>query len=163
MDRKAVGGDEGTSDPWVSTVGTMSAFLAGFSLASVVVITDGHEHFRWPGAAVLVLTIASVMLLVAVQEARRAARFYGKSSGKWRRGIWLMYHLGIIALLAGLGAALPPLKGVGIQEFLRWFAAWLAFAAAFVEAFLAYRAARRSGREPSGDMAGTRQSRELGL
>jgi hypothetical protein len=69
MSDQAGGGDEATSDPWIGTVNSMSAFLAGFSLASVVVITDGFEHFRWPGVAVLALTIASVLLLVAVQGA----------------------------------------------------------------------------------------------
>lgn len=141
MNSKAGGaGGEAASDPWVSTVNSMSAFLAGFSLASVVVITDGFEHFRWPGMAVLALTIASVMLLVAVQEARRAAHFYGKYSNKWRLWIWGAYHLGIVALLVGLGAALPPTGGVGTQQALRWSAAWVAFAAAFVELALAIRA-----------------------
>jgi hypothetical protein len=41
--------------------------------------------------------------------------------------------VGIIALLAGLGTALPPLGGVGWQETLRWWAMWVAFGAAFVE------------------------------
>jgi len=149
MNKKAGGGggDETTSDPWVSTVNNMSAFLAGFSLASVVVITDGFEHFRWPGVAVLALTIASVMLLVAVQEARRASRFYEKYSDRWRRVVWLVYHLGIVALLVGLGAALPPPGGVGTQQLLRWVAVWLAFAAAFVEAVLAIRAAIKPDQE----------------
>jgi hypothetical protein len=81
------GGDETTSDPWASTVNNMSVFLAGFSLASVVVIADGADHFRWPGVAVLILTFASVMLLVSVQEARRAARYYEWNSRKWR--LWI--------------------------------------------------------------------------
>ena len=45
------GGQKTSDDPWMSPVTSVSAFLAGFSLASVVVIADGPEHFRWPGAA----------------------------------------------------------------------------------------------------------------
>jgi hypothetical protein len=134
MGDQAGRGDEATSDPWVDTVRNMSVFLGGFSLASVVIITDGFEHFRWPGVAVLALTIASVVFLVAGQEGRRAHRSFGKGSGTWRGRIWVVYHLGIVALFAGLGAALPPLGGVGTQQTLRWCAVWLAFAAAFVEA-----------------------------
>lgn len=149
MSDQTGGGDEATSDPWVSTVGNMSAFLAGFSLASVVVITDGFEHFRWPGAAVLALTIASVVFLVAGQEGRRARPSFGKDSSTWRRWIWLIYHLGIVALFAGLGAALPPLGGVGTQQALRWSAVWVAFAAAFVEAIQCARAWFKQRRETS--------------
>jgi hypothetical protein len=108
------GGDgdhESTGDPWIGTVVEVSVFLGGFSLASVVVISDGSEHFRWPGVAVLVLTVASVVLLVSAQEARRAARYYRKYKARWRRGIWGAYHVGIVALLVGLGTALPPRPG----------------------------------------------------
>jgi hypothetical protein len=47
------GAPENRPDPWMSSVTNVSAFLAGFSLASVVVIVDGPDHFRWPGTAVL--------------------------------------------------------------------------------------------------------------
>jgi hypothetical protein len=103
------GGDESTGDPWISSVVGVSVFLGGFSLASVVVISDAWKDFRWPGTAVLVLTVASVVLLLSAQEARRAARFYTKYKAAWRRAIWVTYHVGIITLLAGLGTALPPL------------------------------------------------------
>lgn len=132
------GGDESAGDPWISTVIGVSGFLGGFSLASVVVISDGPEHFRWPGAAALALTIASVLLLAAAQEARRGARYYRKYKAGWRRVIWAVYHAGIVALLAGLGAALPPRPGPGTQLGLRWGAMWVAFAAAAVETGLAF-------------------------
>jgi hypothetical protein len=81
------GGDESTGDPWISTVVGVFVFLGGFSLASVVVISDGWGHFRWPGASVLVLTVASAVLLLSAQEARRAARYYRKYRAGWRRVI----------------------------------------------------------------------------
>jgi hypothetical protein len=43
------GGDRKTrDDPWMNTVTNVSGFLAGFGLASVVVISDAPEHFLWP-------------------------------------------------------------------------------------------------------------------
>jgi hypothetical protein len=60
-------------DSGMSTVTNVSGFLAGFSLAAVVVIADAPEHFRWPGLAVLALTIASVVLIVVAQASRRGA------------------------------------------------------------------------------------------
>ncbi len=86
----------------------MSAFLAGFSLASVVVIADGPEHFRWPGVAMLALTSASVVLILTAQ----GSRYYRKSyREEWRPRIWAAYRVGIFALLVGFGAALAPLEG----------------------------------------------------
>ena len=43
------GGGKTRDDPWMTTVTSVSGFLAGFSLASVVVIADAPEHFRWSG------------------------------------------------------------------------------------------------------------------
>ena len=123
----------------MGTVTTVSGFLAGFSLAAVVVIADAPEHFRWPGVAVLALTVASAVLIGTVQWARNGAYYYERYSKRWRHGIWVAYHGGIIALLAGLGAALAPMEGkagtpgVAGQQSLRWAALSVAFAAAFVE------------------------------
>jgi len=127
-------------DPWMGTVTSVSAFLAGFSLAAVVVIADAPEHFRWPGVAELALTIGSAVLVVAAQASRNGAYYYEDYRKKWRHRIWVAYHVGIIALLVGLGAALAPLEGVagkpGVagQQDLRWAAASVAFAAALGEA-----------------------------
>jgi hypothetical protein len=44
-----------------------SSLLAGFSLASVIVVTSEAGEFRWPGAAILMLTTAAVLLIAAVQ------------------------------------------------------------------------------------------------
>jgi len=130
-------------DPWMSTVTNVSGFLAGFGLATVVVIAGGPGNFRWPGAAVLALTIASVALIVAAQESRQGAYYYEKSTKRARQLIWILYHVGIIALLAGLGAALAPDGGTGTQVSLRCVAMWGAFLAVFVEVLLMIPAAAK--------------------
>ena len=144
------GAPENRPDPWMSSVTNVSAFLAGFSLASVVVIVDGPDHFRWPGTAVLALTIASVVLILAAQESRRGARYSRTYSARARYLIWVAYHAGIIALLVGLGAVLAPRNGAGGQQDLRWAAACVAFLAALVEVGLAVRTLvkRASGGTP---------------
>jgi len=52
---------------------------------------------------------------------------------EWRPRLWTLYQAGIVALLAGLGAALAPRDGVGGQQALRWLAACVAFLAAIGE------------------------------
>lgn len=44
-----------------------SPLLAGFSLASVVIVSNDAANFRWPGAVILTLSIAAVTLIGAVQ------------------------------------------------------------------------------------------------
>ena len=138
-DQAGGGGHKPRDDPWMGTVTNLSGFMAGFSLAAVVVIADAPEHFRWPGVAVLALTVGSVVLIGTVQWSRNGAHYYERYSKRWRHGIWVAYHGGIIALLAGLGAALAPLEGkagmpgVAGQQGLRWAALSVAFAAAFLE------------------------------
>src|ERR1700730_3617299 len=51
--------------PWMRTVGNVWGFLAGFSLATVVMISDAPDRFRWPGVAALALTIGVVVLVGA--------------------------------------------------------------------------------------------------
>jgi hypothetical protein len=52
----------------IDSVGGVAApLLAGFSLASVIVISDDAENFRWSGAAILGFTIAAVALVGTVQ------------------------------------------------------------------------------------------------
>jgi len=130
------GGHTVRDDPWMSTVTGVSAFLAGFSLASVVVIADGPEHFRWPGVAMLALTTASVLLILTAQGPRD---YWERYRAKWRPRLWAAYRVGIFALLVGFGSALAPLEGaagkpgVAGQEELRWAAVSVAFAAALGE------------------------------
>jgi hypothetical protein len=144
------GGDDSRRDRWKSTITNVSGFLGGFSLASVVVISAGPDSFRWPGWAALVLAIASVLLLAAAQEARRASRQYSERHEGWHRVIWVAYHTGIVALLAGLGAALAPKADAVTQLGLRWGAMWVAFGAAAVELFLAFVSAVRPDRDTLG-------------
>jgi hypothetical protein len=52
----------------------------------------------------------------------------------WARWTRATYAYGILALLAGLALALPPLHGTGAQNSLRWIASGVAFAACAGEA-----------------------------
>lgn len=66
--------------------------------------------------------------------------------GRWRAWTkctrWA-YDLGILGLLAALGLALPPLRGGGAQDTLRWVTSGLAFAACAGEAVWVLVASRR--------------------
>lgn len=119
------------ADPWVKAVGDVAApLLAGFSLASVITVTASIDQFRWPGGVILLLTIAAVAFIAAVRYVTRLGRSYIEPKP---RQLWFMYHLGIIALLGGLGLALFPRHGVGMEENLRRVASGVAFAACAVE------------------------------
>jgi hypothetical protein len=62
---------------WVESVGGVATpLLGGFSLASVIVVSDDAAMFRWPGLAILALTLAAVVLIAAVQFAQVARRCY---------------------------------------------------------------------------------------
>lgn len=144
----------------IDTVGTVaSPLLAGFSLTTVVLISDDAKNFRWPGAAMLALVIAAVLLIEAVQCAFNARQCIWSAGdvrlwwpdmqedsdreqllrseqdqafSKWQTwSTWTRrtYNLGIIALLAALGLALPPQHATDAQGSLRWVASGIAFAA----------------------------------
>jgi len=72
----------------VTTVGSL--LLAGFSLASVIVVTSEAGKFRWPGAAVLALTTAAVLLIASVQCTYIPTSASGgrscRNTRSWRRG-----------------------------------------------------------------------------
>ena len=60
----------------IDSVGTVgSSLLAGFSLASVILVTSAAEQFRWPGAAVLALATAAVVLIASVQFTYNTRQF----------------------------------------------------------------------------------------
>lgn len=152
------GGSRHKDEPdWgMSTATSVSAFLAGFSLAAVVLIAGDAGKFRWPGVAALALTIGSVVLIVVAQASRRGAHYWVKYPGnekksdmyrdKWRPRLWTLYQVGVIALLAGLGAALAPRDGMGGQQVLRWLAVCVAFLAAIGEALVAFTPAERAAK-----------------
>jgi hypothetical protein len=143
-----------TEDPWIKSVGNVAApLLAGFSLASVITVTAAADQFRWPGGVILLLTIAAVALIGAVQSARRGARDYIPTWGRhrpevWRRLTWAAYHLGVTALLGGLGLALVPQHGVGMEENLRRVASGIALAAGVAELLLFIGVVWRRWRSP---------------
>jgi hypothetical protein len=116
--------------------------LAGFSFASVIVISDDASNFRFPGAAILGLTIAAAFFLGAIQCGYSARQYYWSAAeafnwqpsakeeqaeleklsqdqaeafGHWELwSTWAvnLFYFGIFALLAGLAMALPPKKDV---------------------------------------------------
>ena len=148
--------EEGLDD-WIRSVGeTAAPVLAGFSVTVVIVVSDDADHFRWPGLASLLLTVAAIALIAAVQCAKYArvmrwsganrttssswwtqARYFSLSQQQrttfWRQMTRGFYHLGLSALLAGLAFALAPQHGGGTQQVLRWVASGLAFAACAIE------------------------------
>jgi hypothetical protein len=133
---------------WIYAVGEVPIpLLAGFSVTSVLVVTNDTAKFRWAGPAILALTIASVALIASVQcayharlylppqaEASSSSSFSDEKGVNWATGTQINYHCGIVALLAGLGLALAPLPGKGMENGLRWFATGIAFSACLTEA-----------------------------
>jgi hypothetical protein len=150
----------------IDSVGSVaSPLLAGFSLASVIVVSDDSGNFRWPGAVILALAIAAAALIAAVQCAYNARQYLWSSDDVlhwwpdmkegsdrekllraeqseglhrwefWARWTRITYDCGILALLAGLAFALPPEHGIGTQNSLRWIASGVVFVACASEAF----------------------------
>src|SRR5215510_10466453 len=55
---------------WFDSIGDIvTPLLAGFAVATLIVVSDDADKLRWPGAAILVLAIATIALIVAVQLA----------------------------------------------------------------------------------------------
>jgi hypothetical protein len=68
-------------EKWVDAVGSATlTLLAGFSTTAVIVVSDDTLNFRWPGFTVLALTVASVLLIGAVQFAYHARVEFSISS-----------------------------------------------------------------------------------
>ncbi len=68
---------------WVDSIGSATLpLLAGFSTTSVVVVSDDAGNFRWPGATILALAIASVVLIAAIQFAYHARIYLSEWSGQ---------------------------------------------------------------------------------
>lgn len=145
---------------WVDRVGDATIPLfAGFSFATLIVVTEDAGKFRWPGLTILVLAIASVSLIMAVQGTHQA-RMYLPELGDfqvqrgseapqgngesvrpndyrrarfWGESTRAAYHLGIVSLLAGVALALAPPGGSGMDSGLRWSASAIAFSVCLLE------------------------------
>ena len=148
----------------IDSVGTVgSALLAGFSLASVIVVTSAAHEFRWPGAVLLALTTAAVVFIASVQFTYNTRQFLWSPAdvrawwpemtegsaleGRLREeqaysfrrwAFWALctrtsHGAGVLILLAGLALALPPPPG-STQGALRWMAFGVALAGCAGEA-----------------------------
>lgn len=149
----------------MDSLGSVAApLLAGFSLASVIIVSDDSVNFRWPGAVALALATAAVVLIGSVQCAYYARQYLWSGAEVldwwpemkadtgletllrheqaeafyrwvgWIRWARTTYDFGILALLAGLGLGLVPPHDSGLQNSLRWAAAGVAFTACVGEA-----------------------------
>jgi hypothetical protein len=119
---------------WAKSVGNVAApLLAGFSLTSVIVVSEDADKFLWADAAIVSLAIAAIALIVAVQCSKYVHGTY-RNAVRWCGATRILYHLGIVSLLLGLGFVLAPLHAKGTPDAPRWAAAILAFTAAACEA-----------------------------
>jgi hypothetical protein len=159
----------------MDSLGTVaSPLLAGFAMASVIVVAVSPGSLRWPGVAMLGLAVAAVAFLGALETSFNAKRYLWSASDaagwwpetmsgtagervlagqqwaafrRWQRwSSWSrrLYNAGLLVLLAGLSAALPPPPGDHQQAALRWAAAGVvavALAAEVVWMVIAYRLA----------------------
>jgi hypothetical protein len=115
---------------WAESVGNVaSPVLAGFSLASVVLVAGDPQKYYRAGAAIVSLTVAAITLIGALQSSKYVHREDAHAEG-WYHGTRVLYHGGILALLLGLGFVLVP----GSADWPRWLACGMAFAAAVGEA-----------------------------
>lgn len=145
---------------------TAAPLLAGFSLASVIVVADDAVAFRWPGVAMLGLAAAAIFMVTAVQCGFHARTYLWSASDvadwwpelkpdtpledrlrddqhgayarwrKWATATVVAYNAGLLSFLAGLAVSLPPKSGVGVQETLRWVTASIVVVACIVEVVL---------------------------
>ena len=73
---------------WIDSIGTVTLpLLAGFSITAVVVVSDDAANFRWPGATILALAFAALVLIVAVQCAYHAHVYFSKEDPDYRKGL----------------------------------------------------------------------------
>jgi hypothetical protein len=67
--------EEISAAAWIDSIGGwVTPLLGGFSLASVIALSGNPGNSRWPGAAILALTIAALILILTVQAAQVARR-----------------------------------------------------------------------------------------
>jgi hypothetical protein len=130
--------------------------LAGFSITAIAAVAADSDKFRWPGAALVALTLATILLVASLQFGfhARGYLYSGEDLHAWwtaeeleRRSdelqqtqhdhfdLWkqwsakarLAYNAGIIVLAVGIALLLaPPHSVVHAEAILRWIAAALA-------------------------------------
>ncbi|MFD8003828.1 hypothetical protein [Streptomyces mirabilis] len=138
--------------------------LAGFSIATVGVVSADGDKFRWPGAVLLCLTSAAFMFVSCLQlgfHARRHLYSWADITAwwaedevhdrlvllreeqhadfqlwvRWRRRAHAAYSAGMVMLWAGVALALvPPVRSALAADQLRWAAVAVAVAGAVLEA-----------------------------
>lgn len=130
---------EGTDELWFRSVGDVAApLLAGFSFTAVITLSNDAGHHRWSGITLLAFTVATVSLIASLQFSKYV-RDKSKPAPARMRSASLTrnsYHLGIVAVLLGLGLTLAPQHVTGLQDTVQWVASALAFVACGVSAAL---------------------------
>jgi len=129
----------GTDEFWFRSVGDVAApLLAGFSFTAVITLSNDPGHHRWLGITLLAFTVATVSLIAALQFSK-----YTRDTGKpvpARKRLESrtrnFYHLGIVAVLLGLGLTLVPQHVTGLQGVVQWVASAIAFVACGVSVAL---------------------------
>jgi hypothetical protein len=122
--------------------GLAAPVLAGFSFATVVVVSAGANNYRWPDAAILALAFAAVAILTAIQCSKYVDATY-PGRVHWYGGLLISYHLGLVAMMLGLGFALGPLHVQGSPAAPRWVACGIAWAVSIGQ-FIAFCFGKRS-------------------
>jgi hypothetical protein len=156
-----------------SLSGTAAPLLAGFCLTVLTLVLQGPDRFRYPGAMLLLLTSAIVLLLTCVQCGFWARQYYAapdeaaswfpdfESSAErrdrvqqeqrsyyasylfWANLARLTYAMGIVAVYSALAASLVP-KSDSADSRLRTVAALVFAVAAVAEVVWTGYAWRRS-------------------
>jgi hypothetical protein len=115
-----------------------SPLLAGFSAASIVLISTAQERFRWPGVTLLLLALSTILFIFSLQLGIICQKyFYSQADveawwardeikprqedlsdeqerdfSSWRKAAWramAFYNAGIVSLGASLATLLVPL------------------------------------------------------
>ena len=144
----------------VTMAGSVAApLLAGFSVTLLGIVIASGSHIRFPGLAALLLALAAILLLYAVQAAFYARvwqvaptdlevwfpnkdprtfadlvelqKNHKRNHGKWASRFRWSYNAGLVLLLFGIAASLTPPGQHGGAA--RWIAAVAVAAAALIE------------------------------
>jgi hypothetical protein len=121
-----------------STAYVAAPLLAGFSVATIGVITTSEQSFRWPGATLVCLTVAAILLIASLQLGIVAQKYFTSGADYkawwteeeitrrqdefsenqeydfrdwllWAAWATVIFYLGIAVLAAGLATLLAPL------------------------------------------------------